>query len=92
MQRGSVSSSVAVAAPREQASKPRAPLPANKSSTCVPRMCGASQLNSVSRTRSGVGRMAATWGKRKRRPRQIPAMMRTSLAGALRVVAICGAG
>ena len=39
-----------------------------------------SQLNSVSRTRSGVGRSPATAGKRTTRPRKAPPMMRTRFA------------
>jgi hypothetical protein len=44
------------AAPREAASKPSAPLPANRSRQRWPSSRWPSQLNSVSRTRSGVGR------------------------------------
>ena len=50
-----------------------------RASTSPVRSC-PSQLNSVSRTRSGVGRSAAPAGKRIARPRQRPPMMRTALA------------
>ena len=54
------------ATPREAASNPRAPLPANRSSTVLsansPPHKWVSQLNSVSRTRSGVGRKVSTSG------------------------------
>jgi hypothetical protein len=43
-------------APREAASKPSAPVPAKASRQRDPSITGASQLNRVSRTRSGVGR------------------------------------
>ena len=42
---------------------------------CAPATRGASQLNNVSRTRSGVGRMSARAGKRRRRPRHVPPMI-----------------
>ncbi len=42
-------------APRDNASKPSAPLPAKQSITMAPGKAGMSQLNRVSRTRSGVG-------------------------------------
>ncbi|CAM2182673.1 hypothetical protein PSAC2689_40478 [Paraburkholderia sacchari] len=44
------------AAPRDAASKPSAPLPANRSRQRWPSRRWPSQLKSVSRTRSGVGR------------------------------------
>ena len=44
------------AAPREAASKPKAPLPEKRSRQRAPEICGASQLKTVSRTLSGVGR------------------------------------
>ena len=44
----------------------------------------ASQLNSVSRTRSGVGRMSASRGKRSFLPRQAPPMIRSTRACAPR--------
>jgi fused signal recognition particle receptor len=65
------------AAPRDSASKPRAPLPANRSRQRAPTMTGASQLNIVSRTLSGVGLKPASAGTGKSRPRHSPAMIRT---------------
>src|SRR3569832_1220582 len=67
-------------APREAASKPSAPLPANKSRQIHPGRSWPSQLNNVSRTRSGVGRKPAPSGKSSRRRRYCPQMMRTRLA------------
>ena len=49
-----------VAAPRDAASKPSAPVPANRSRQRRPSRSWPSQLNSVSRTRSGVGRKPGT--------------------------------
>ena len=74
--RRSLSTNVTCAAPRDRASSPSAPLPANKSSTRALSMRGCSQLNRVSRTRSGVGRISTPAGNRSRRPRCRPAMMR----------------
>ena len=48
--------------PREAASSPSAPVPAKASTTCQPPRSWPSQLNRVSRTRSGVGRSPGTWG------------------------------
>src|SRR3984885_259772 len=73
------STNTARAAPRDSASRPSAPLPANRSRQCAPAICGASQLNTVSRTRSGVGRMSPS-GKRQVRPRQLPPMIRSRRA------------
>src|SRR5438874_2140166 len=64
------------AAPRESASKQSAPVPAKRSRQCAPAMYGASQLKSVSRTRSGVGRNPCAANTGSRRPRQRPPMMR----------------
>jgi hypothetical protein len=64
-------------APRESASMPSAPVPANKSRQRAPSMIGASQLNSVSRTRSGVGRRPGASGTSSRDRRRLPPMMRT---------------
>jgi len=74
--RRSFSTKVTCAAPRERASSPSAPLPANKSSTRAASMRGCSQLNRVSRTRSGVGRISTPAGNCNRRPRCRPPMMR----------------
>jgi hypothetical protein len=54
--RASRSTSTTRAAPREAASKPSAPLPAKRSRHASPSSSWPSQLKSVSRTRSGVGR------------------------------------
>src|SRR3546814_8597467 len=45
-----------LAAPRDSASMPSAPLPANRSRQRAPSIRGASQSNRVCRIRSGVGR------------------------------------
>ncbi len=50
---------------------------ATGSRTLAPATYGASQLNKVSRTRSGVGRNPGTSGKLKRRLRHSPPMMRS---------------
>ena len=75
---GSVSTKVADAAPRDSASNPSAPLPANKSATRkpsnVPRRL-ASIENKVSRTRSVVGRVSSPRGASIVRPRHLPAMI-----------------
>ncbi len=70
------STKTTVEAPRESDSSPSAPLPANRSRQRAPTMRGPSQLNSVSRTRSGVGRTSGMSGKRQRRPRIAPPMTR----------------
>src|SRR6266704_4735627 len=67
------------AAPRESASKPSAPLPANRSRHAMPVSSRPSQLNSVSRTRSGVGLKSAASGNSMRRLRHRPPMIRTVL-------------
>src|SRR6185312_9265865 len=58
--------------------------PAKRSRQRAPGTWGASQLKSVSRTRSGVGRISGDGGKRRRRPRQTPPMMRSVRADAPR--------
>ena len=63
------------AAPRDSASRPSAPAPANRSRQCAPRTSGASQSNRVSRARTGVGR--AVGGTFIRRPRKLPPAIRT---------------
>src|SRR5438445_12129575 len=65
------------AAPRDAASKPSAPLPAKRSRQASPSRRWPSQLNSVSRTRSGVGRNPGFDGTAMRRPRYSPAMIRS---------------
>src|SRR5438105_10400046 len=67
------------AAPRDSASNPSAPLPAKRSRHARPSRRWPSQLKSVSRTRSGVGRSAIAGGNFTRRLRHLPAMMRTRL-------------
>ncbi len=74
--RGSASTICTDAAPRDNASSPSAPLPANRSTTCAPGNCGCSQLKRVSRTRSVVGRRPGRSGTGRRVPRQRPPMMR----------------
>src|SRR5271163_452784 len=68
------------AAPRDRASKDSAPLPANRSSVVRPVRSWPSQLNNVSRTRSGVGRSVGRLGNCSLRPRHWPPMMRIALA------------
>src|SRR5512134_981998 len=67
------------AAPRDSASKPRAPEPAKRSRQRLPARSWPSQLKSRSRTKSGVGRRPAAAGNRIRRLRHSPPMMRTAL-------------
>src|SRR6266853_6815216 len=67
------------AAPRESASKPRAPLPAKRSRQAMPVRSCPSQLKSVSRTRSGVGLKSAASGNSMRRLRHRPPTIRTVL-------------
>ena len=74
---GSRSTRTARAAPRDSASSPSAPLPANRSRQLAPSIQGCSQLKSVSRTRSGVGRRPSLSATRSRRLRQLPPMMRS---------------
>src|SRR5690606_20362783 len=85
---GSDSTSHASAAPRDSASRPRQPLPANRSRQRAPGRTGASQLNSVSRTRSGVGRRPGRLGNSSRRPRHSPPMIR-SRPGPARGTPLC---
>ena len=63
-------------APRDSASRPRAPDPENRSSTRLPGTRSPSTLNQASRTSSRVGRATRPSGARIRRPRNSPAMMR----------------
>src|SRR3954453_4095850 len=49
-------------------------------------MLACSQLNTVSRTRSGVGRTCVSSGIGMRRPRQSPAMIRTLPGGPRRAL------
>ena len=65
------------AAPLDNASKPMTPLPANKSKQCASVIVGVSQLNRVSRARSGVGRNALRFRNSIFRPRHCPPTIRT---------------
>ena len=80
----SCSMKVACAAPRDSASRPNAPVPANTSSARAPSTDSrpphgacSSMSNSAWRTRSAVGRVAAPWGAIKARPRHVPATILT---------------
>src|SRR5256884_1231167 len=66
----------ALAAPRDNASKPSAPEPANRSSTRAPSIERCRIENHASRTRSAVGRTLSVAGVWSRRPLNSPAMMR----------------
>src|SRR4051794_3021185 len=69
------STKVACAAPRESASSPIAPDPANRSSTSAS-STGPIRLNAFSRTRSEVGRVSCPLGAAMRCPLCEPAMIR----------------
>ncbi len=56
---------------------PSTPVPAYRSRQRAPTSESCSQLNTVSRTRSGVGRTAVPSATSMRRPRHSPAMIRT---------------
>ena len=75
------STNVALAAPRESASRPIAPEPANRSSTSAS-STGPIRLNAFSRTRSEVGRVSRPFGAAMRWPRWVPAMILMTGAGA----------
>src|SRR2546423_14277264 len=64
-------------APRDSASNPRAPDPANRSSTRASGIDGCRMLNHASRTRSDVGLTLFVVGVLRRRPLNSPAMMRS---------------
>src|SRR6266566_3259461 len=66
----------ALTAPRDSASNPSAPEPANRSSTRAPRIERCRIENHASRTRSAVGRTLSVAGVLRRRPLNSPAMMR----------------
>src|SRR6185312_9872255 len=70
---GFSSTKVAEPAPRDKASRPSAPLPANRSSTRAPSRASPSMLIQASRTRSAVGRTRWSFGVSNRRPRYSPA-------------------
>ncbi len=69
-----------LAAPREAASSPSAPVPEKASRQRQPDKSWPSQLNRVSRTRSGVGRRPGKWGTGRRVRFHCPPMMRISPA------------
>src|SRR3954470_4551139 len=74
----------ASAAPRESASRPTAPVPANRSRNRLPRSGGtpcSSMLSRASRARSLVGRVSRPGGATRCRPRCRPAMIRTKPGG-----------
>src|SRR4051812_45091773 len=64
-------------APRDNASRPRAPEPENRSSTRAPASHGFTMLIHASRTRSPVGRTRSSDGGSMRRPRHLPATILT---------------
>src|SRR5687767_13541913 len=68
------STKVACVAPREIASMPTAPEPAQRSRKRAPSMRGAITLKSVSRKRSEVGRTCNAGGLFRFRPRNFPAI------------------
>src|SRR5687767_13670724 len=71
----SLSTKVARAAPRDSASRPIAPEPANRSRTSMP-STGPIRLKAASRTRSPVGRVSRPPGAKIRVPLREPAMIR----------------
>src|SRR5688572_14271102 len=75
---GATSTKSALAAPRDSASRPRAPEPAKRSSTRAPGSSGCTMLIHASRARSPVGRTRSSRGALMVRPRHSPAMIRTS--------------
>jgi len=79
------------AAPRDAASKPSAPLPANASRQRQPSRSCPSQLNSVSRTLSGVGRKPGRSATGSLLRFHCPPMMRTSRGGPRRGAAVIDA-
>src|SRR6478672_11033302 len=70
----SFSTKTALAAPRESASRPIAPEPANRSSTEAP-STGPIRLKAASRARSAVGRVSCPFGAKIRAPLFDPAMI-----------------
>ena len=66
------STMIAQRAPRDRASNPSAPVPANRSRQRAPGMTVASQLNKVSLIRSGVGRRPGWCATGNLRPRHCP--------------------
>src|SRR6185503_3214602 len=74
----SESTKTALAAPRDRASRPRAPVPAKRSSTAAP-STGPMRLKTASRTRSPVGRTSRPLGANIRAPLREPAMILNAL-------------
>ena len=70
------STKVTCLAPRDSASSPKAPVPANKSRHLAPTTGPESQLNSVSRTLSWVGRRPMTVANGIFLPRHSPPIIR----------------
>src|SRR5262245_62330912 len=70
----SESTKTALAAPRERASRPSAPVPAKRSSTSAP-STGPMRLKTASRTRSPVGRTSSPLGAKIRAPLREPAII-----------------
>src|SRR6185503_14345987 len=73
-----LSTKVTWAAPREMASIPTAPEPAQRSRNRTPAIRGAITLKRVSRRRSEVGRTSSEGGLLRFRPRNFPAMIRNT--------------
>src|SRR6185312_10103203 len=73
---GFSSTKVAEPAPRDKASRPSAPLPANRSRTRAPSRASPNMLIQASRTRSAVGRTRWSFGISNRRPPNCPATIR----------------
>src|SRR6266498_3660381 len=71
------STNVVCAAPRDSASIPTAPEPAQRSRKRAPSIRGVSTLNRVSRSRSEVGRTCMEGGLLRFLPRYLPAIIRT---------------
>ncbi len=77
----SLSTNVTDAAPRDRASIPRAPVPANRSTTRIPfRSTRLPRMSKIdSRTRSDVGLTPSGTGAPSRRPRLVPPTTRLDL-------------
>src|SRR6478735_11504633 len=74
---GRYSTKSQVEAPREIASRPRAPVPAKRSRIRALARCGARWSRMAPRTCSAVGRIRASATSARCRPASLPAMMRT---------------
>lgn len=75
------SNRITASARREAASKPKAPVPANKSRQLKPSKSRPSQLNIVSRTRSVLGRRPGKSITPSKRLRQTPPIIRIFWGG-----------